>query len=911
MELHCRPTATKTQKTSKRTLLWTLAAVAALATTATAEISFTTPATNGLSYRPGDLVTLTWTIDPAPAVNTQNFDLSLRALSTQRYNIQTNVAQNLLTLEVRIPANVTGGLHSFYAFYRGGAVPPLKSNASTRQFHIPLPIVNPTTPASDAPATRTGTAPDATGTAPAAGGGSGGGMSPVVLGGIIAGVIVVLMAVAMVFLGRHKRRVAEGRKDGTSRSMDGKGGKEGAGGGGGHQDKESLTKSAGSAGGFPDNRSEGQEAVPLKLNRPPMDGSPRSQHKQHQNQHQQHNQQRPPSPTATRNPFEAPEMMIHPNSPTHGGASPRQQNQNHHQYQPPQLPPPQHSPFGTPPQQYSGMPPNPLMSNNNQHPDQQRTQSPYHQGNSNNRDSFESELESAYDPHPHGRMMTPPIHRNNSNNGGPASPSPLGHSPSGAQDREILAVAAAVAAAASPVPAHRQPPNQQQQNQQKAAPSPRMKEIEMQQFDVQQHHQEQQQKMMQRQQQQQQPPQPSWSAQSTPMPAAQKSMNPTQFDDKTEFEDSDTSDSDDENPFRKPQNQQQNQQQQQQQFVPPPPPSAPAAAPAPPATQQSTIAPPPPPPAAPVIEDGPAYNGYRDTIFGAYANTQGDDDDEDDDEIIAVPALPSTTIASPLVGPTTAATTATTYQPSTGGAEIVRKKSVKFTGVPKSGPIVLPSHEAAKEHQQQRQQIKQQQQFQQQEEDSDEFYSQDDEDIRARMLETAGQSMTSPSESNAPASFRPTVSTSTNGNAPGNSGDNVLSPIRSPGQQQYSNNPYQLGEDEDSTDDEDNMHDDDPYGAYGDMPPPPQAPFKQQQPGVEESPRLNAVVSPTSDDDFFGDVLAAVEKTAVPPPPTSSSSSHSQFNPDSYTKPQLPPMPADNNPAPAPPPAQYTHNLNT
>ncbi|KAK3819065.1 MAG: hypothetical protein J3R72DRAFT_460154 [Linnemannia gamsii] len=173
------------------------------------------------------------------------------------------------------------------------------------------------------------------------------------------------------------------------------------------------------------------------------------------------------------------------------------------------------------------------------------------------------------------------------------------------------------------------------------------------------------------------------------------------------------------------------------------------------------------------------------------------------------------------------------------------------------------------------------------------------------MLETAGQSMTSPSESNAPASFRPTVST-TNGNAPGNSGDNVLSPIRSPGQQQYSNNPYQLGEDEDSTDDEDNMHDDDPYGAYGDMPPPPQAPFKQQQPGVEESPRLNAVVSPTSDDDFFGDVLAAVEKTAVPPPPTSSSSSHSQFNPDSYTKPQLPPMPADNNPAPAPPPAQYT-----
>ncbi|KAF9129409.1 hypothetical protein BG015_004146 [Linnemannia schmuckeri] len=68
----------------------------------------------------------------------------------------------------------------------------------------------------------------------------------------------------------------------------------------------------------------------------------------------------------------------------------------------------------------------------------------------------------------------------------------------------------------------------------------------------------------------------------------------------------------------------------------------------------------------------------------------------------------------------------------------------------------------------------------------------------------------------------------------------------------------------------------------------------QHHPGVEESPRLNAVVSPASDDDFFGDVLAAVEKTAVSPPPTSSSTttSQSQFNPDNYTKPKLPPMPS-------------------
>ncbi|KAG0285473.1 hypothetical protein BGZ97_007777, partial [Linnemannia gamsii] len=820
--------------------------LSALAATATAEIAFTSPPPNSV-YRPGDSFALTWTIRPPNGtvpVNTDPFDLQLRAATLQRYTIQTAVAQSALTLQVQIPADVTGGLHSFYADYRN-VQPNQKNGESSRQFNIPIAIVSITSAAPNGSRTSSGVPLPTSTSTPTE---SGGGLSAGALGGIIGGVIVLLMAVAFLFLGRHRRRVAEDRKDGTSRSMDGKNGlsKEG---GGQHQDKESLTRSAGSAGGLPE-ISAGREAVPLKLTRP-VDGSPRSQnqnlhHQQNQNQqqHQNQHQQRPTSPTATRNPFEAPEMMIHPNSPT-GAPSPRQQHNNqNHQYQPPQLPPPQQSPFGTPPQQYSGMPPNPLMGGQ-QGPGGPRNQSPYHQ---NSRDSFESEIESAYDPHP---RMSPPVSRNNGpspmNNGNGGSPlgyssstgssryphpnpsSPLNHQ-AAQQDREILAVAAAVAAAASPAPAHRQVQNQQQQRAgasprmpNAVAGSPRMKEIEMQQFDVQQHHQEQQQKMLQRQQQQQQQQQQQRSAQSTPtpLPAAQKSMNPTQFDDKAEFSDSEDDDEEEEyqNPFQKPQNQQYPQPDVK------PTPVAPFT-PAPPAAALAHPVPPPPlppvAPAAPVVEDGPAYNGYRDTIFGAYANTQDDDSDEDE--------------------PT---------------APIVRKKSVKFTGVPKSGPIVLPNHEAAKEHQQQRQQIKQQQAqaqgqqgYQEEGEDSDEFYSQDDEEIRARMLETA----------ESPANVNTAAAAAANNNNNVNGGNNVLSPIRSPGeqQQQYSNNPYQLGEDEDSTDDEDYMND--PYGAYT---APPQAPYAQQghQQGVEESPRLNGV-SPVSDDDFFGDVLAAVEKTA-------------------------------------------------
>ncbi|KAF9088548.1 hypothetical protein BGX23_007262, partial [Mortierella sp. AD031] len=830
------PATAKSTLTSSRKSMAPVAVLILVLSTlvarASAEITFTLP--SNLVFRPNDFIALNWTVNPAPTAgtvpaNTQPFDLQLRAATGQRYNIQTAIPQTAQSFRVQVPANVTGGKHSFYAVYRG-VVTGQKNVVSSAQFTIPLQEATITVPSGTStggPATSTDPADPGT---PAPGGESTGGLSATALGGIIAGVIAVFMAVAMIFLCRHRRRVAEDRKDSTSRAMDGRDSK------GGHQDKESLTRSAGSAGGIPDNRSEGKEAVPLKLNRP-VNGSLRSQH-QNQNQHQQQQQQQHPvSPTATRNPFEAPEMMIHPDAPP-GGGSPRQQNQHHHQYQPPQLPPPQQSPFATPPQQFSGMPPNPLMQQQGQQGgQQQRTQSPYHQNN--NRDSFESELESAYDPHP--RNMTP-ANRNNGpspmNNG---TSSPLVNSPSvssrfprdmspqpnsplhqhqtqAQQDREILAVAAAVAAAASPVTAHRQVQNQQQQ-QRGAAASPRIKEVEMQQFDVQQHHQEQQQKMMQRQQQQQQQQhQQQRSAQSTPVSAAQKSMNPTQFDDKTELEDSET-DSDNEGPVQQQQQQQsqfpkpppQQQQQQHQAEVKPPIIAAPTT---------TAPAPAPAPVPAPVVEDGPVYNGYRDTIFGAYAHNQGDDDDEDEEETVAVPALPAS-MTSPSV------TATTTYQPPPGGAEIVRKKSVKFTGVPKSGPIVLPNHEAAKEHQQQRQQVKQQQQqlnqYQGPEDDSDEFYSQDEDEIRTRMLENEG--VNSPSV----------------------------------------NNPYQLRGDDDSSDEDDDYMND-PYGAYGDLPSQPQAPFKQQGQhpvgGVEDSPRLNAAVSPTSDDDFFGDVLAAVEKTA-------------------------------------------------
>lgn len=90
-----------------------------LAATATAEIQFTSPPADS-TFAPGATVPLTWSIRPVNGTNPANtdpFDLVLRALSGQRYSIQTAVAQSALTLSVKIPADATGGLVSSCSFF--------------------------------------------------------------------------------------------------------------------------------------------------------------------------------------------------------------------------------------------------------------------------------------------------------------------------------------------------------------------------------------------------------------------------------------------------------------------------------------------------------------------------------------------------------------------------------------------------------------------------------------------------------------------------------------------------------------------------------------------------------------------------------------------------------------------------
>lgn len=112
-----RPT-TSTRASEKSTLKKSLFAcfvvLSTLAATATAEIQFTSPPANS-TYRPGDTVLLTWSIRPPNGtipVNNAPFDLTLRAATLQRYNIQANVAQAALSVQIQIPADVTGGLVS-------------------------------------------------------------------------------------------------------------------------------------------------------------------------------------------------------------------------------------------------------------------------------------------------------------------------------------------------------------------------------------------------------------------------------------------------------------------------------------------------------------------------------------------------------------------------------------------------------------------------------------------------------------------------------------------------------------------------------------------------------------------------------------------------------------------------------
>ncbi|KAG0025603.1 hypothetical protein BGZ82_009922 [Podila clonocystis] len=700
------PSSSKTPKMAQVLLL----AVSSWIGIVSANVNFAAiPAT--LMLKPGDSYDVIWTVSTptnATMVNMNPFTLQLRAVTNQRYTLQANVTQSSGTARIQIPLEATGGGHKFYADYQGNPLGP--NTAMSGLFNIAGPPGSTTSTNSGAQPTESG--------APAADTGMSGGA----LAGIIGGVVVLFLGVALIFYFRHRRRIAERVADSRSMSES----KEGFGAYSKNQDKESLTRSAGSGGGpagsigsssaagaaaggprsRPDERSSNQQQQGMNAN--PMAGGaaggPRPRPEERSANQQQgmnaamsnnRNDGSGGNSPTTRNPFE-------------GAPSPR-----HEQYQPPAMAPQpprpyqQQSPFANPPM-HQQQPP--------------RNQSPYQQ-HLGNRDSFESELESAYDP---THRANPMLNRNDSNPDGARS-SPLSHSASGSryphnttpqptqqnpfasQDREMMAVAAAVAAAASPVQGHRQlDPRSQSPVSRSATP----RAIEMQPLDIQQHHLEQQQRMAQRQQQQQTQAQTSPKSQTPvqPLPAAQQSINPTQFDDKAEIEE----------------------------------------------------------------DSGPAYNGYRDTIFGAYAQNQDDDDEEDEAPVPIVPNhLASAQNNKPNDTPA-----------PTGGAEIQRKKSVKFTGVPASGPIVLPNHEAAKEHQIQK--SKQHQHQQQTRPVSDQVYSDedgdyDDEDeteIQMRMIEQE-LAAASPAPS---AGSRPYVNTGSS-NAGGSSPYvSALSPVRSPDQ---------------------------------------------------------------------------------------------------------------------------------
>ncbi|KAG0011538.1 hypothetical protein BGZ81_002119 [Podila clonocystis] len=695
------PSSSKTPKMAQALLL----VVSSWIGIVSANVNFAAiPAT--LTLKPGDFYDVIWTVNTptnATLVNMNPFMLQLRAVTNQRYDLQANVTQSSGTARIQIPSEATGGGHKFYAAYQGNPLGP--NIAMSGLFNIAGPPGSTTGTNSGAQPTQSG--------APTADTGMSGGA----LAGIIGGVVVLLLGVALIFYFRHRRRIAERVADSRSMSES----KEGFGAYSKNQDKESLTRSAGSGGGpagsisggsaagaaaggprpRPDERSSNQQQQGMNAN--PMSGgaaggprprpderSPNQQQGMNAAMNNNRNDGSGGNSPTTRNPFEG------------GAPSPR-----HEQYQPPAMAPQpprpyqQQSPFANPPM-HQQQPP--------------RNQSPYQQ-HPGNRDSFESELESAYDP---THRANPMLNRNDSNPNG-ARGSPLSHSTSGSryphnmspqpthqnpfasQDREMMAVAAAVAAAASPVQGHRQ--------------------------------------------------------------LDPHSQSP--FDDKAEVEE----------------------------------------------------------------DSGPAYNGYRDTIFGAYAQNQDDDDEEDE---APVPVVPNHL------------TNAQNNQPNdtqarNGGAEIQRKKSVKFTGVPSSGPIVLPNHEAAKEHQIQK--SKQQQHQQQTRPVSEQIYSDedgdyDDEDeteIQMRMLEQE-LAAASPAPS---AGSRPYVNTGSS-NASGSSPYvSALSPVRSPDQSHGSANDESI---------------------FG--------------------------------NDFYEEVIAAVDKNkGAPESPTSPIGL-------AYNKPPMPPPPA---PVPAPP----------
>ncbi|KAF9938171.1 hypothetical protein BGZ67_000434 [Mortierella alpina] len=818
--------------------------------------------------QPGETIELQWNIvtPVAGTLDTQEpFNLQLRALSGQRYDLNKLVAQTAAKLRVVIPKEATGGLHSFYADYTGPInVKPTASN----QFNITGAVVTTTTmgPTSTLGPTTSVTGPHGSGSSsshtPDSQASSDGGLSGGALGGIIAGVVIFLLLIALIFFVRHRRLVRE--RSQHTRLDD---------------SKESYSETSMARSGPPSAQGgDGMVSVPLSAQAPvypsPFSGEPKPQPQHPMNQMQHAN--------SGGNPFDAPDdrtrglapagamVMAADGSPR--SLSPRQQ---HQPYQPPQFEqqPPR------PQQQQYGL------------PVQQRSQSPFQQGG--NRDSLDSEPESAYDPaharmmpHPHAGNGHGPIMRNNSNPGmqlgGPPGPgSQLSYSPSGRsvmsdaqnmshtqphphqqqqnpfQDRELVAAAAGGAAVGAIAAANRRQgspsPNSPAQAHRHLAPmndsrvqtplpgqgSPlaRSKEIEMQPLDVQQHQYEQQQRMLQRQQQQRQQAQAQAQAQEeqqqrqqlppaqpiqqsplppTPLPALAPSVpaashpfNPTLYDDKTEIDDDSMS----------------------------------------------------------------AYNGYRDTIFGAYSQPQEDGDDDEDDEI-AVPIVPASALVSAGSDAQKQQQRAADANASASGvgAGVQRKKSVKFTGVPLSDSIDVPGSKSQQQHQQQLYHSDGD------EEEDEEDELEDEDDIKMRLMQTE---VPSPSAAHARPPFiniTPSASPSAQHHPA-----SVLSPVRAPDQA----HPSSSGNYHQS---HGNHH---AVGGGFPIPAPipasaPKQQQQQQQPSSSHaagsgsaSPSLNTASS-SFGNGFYEDVLAAVDKNSRSLPSSSTTVSHAAVPPQKH-----------------------------
>ncbi|GJJ68617.1 hypothetical protein EMPS_00963 [Entomortierella parvispora] len=846
---------------SKSLVLVTLSAALALLGSTSANIQFNR-INMTTAIKPGATMTLSWTDIPAPTntvLNTLPFNLTLRALSGQRYNIQNLVPQTQLTMTVTIPSDATGGQHSFYCDYTG--TDGLKSTSSN-QFNVTGAYITTTMPA---PTTTAMTLPLPTNSTPK---GNDGGLSGGALGGIIGGVVAVLLLIALVFFARN-RRLARERGE-SSRLED--------------------TKER-----YEDRSVEGRSG-PM----PPMSAPPGG-----------------PNGYPQDGPGEA--MMMggvagaaaahgaRAGSPAISGPTSLSPRQQHQPYSPPQM----HQPApGSPGGPMMGMPPHqqqpyPGGPFNQPPPHQQQFQNQHHPGG--DRDSFESEPESAYDPsrftlQQMNVQQGGSVMRNNSNAmmrgpGGPNDGSSLSYSPSGRsnmsgndprfqnrsnmssphphnpfQDPELMAAAAG---GAGMITHHHQQQQQQYQQQQQGgrgsplmmqrqlsqnrglngmprsqspmrSASPYNREIEMQPLDVQQHQYEQQQRVLQRQQQQREQEQK--------------------------------------------QREQEQQQQQQQQA-----PSGPAQTqPAPPKSAG------PVDPSAPyspanfddkteIDEDGvPVYNGYRDTIFGAYA-PQGDDDE--DEEEVPMPIIPPSALAKvgEQIHHQQQSKPEDEESSSEGGPGVQRKKSVKFTGVPPSGPIVVPtaaSGSAPVPQQQQHQQQQHQQQHQMyhsegedHDDEDDEFYEDEDEhDIKMRMLESE-----IPSPTVSSSNPRPPFINTTPGSSPLNQhtqqhSANAMSPVRGYGSptQYHQTSPKAQGHNQGNQ-----------YQGGFVAPPPP----NQQQQAAS-----NNLMASSNLGGFYEDVLAAVDKNAKTLPASSASPTS---NKPSFL--QGPPPPSATS---APPPPQ-------